>query len=152
MIGFLPADKDLYEQSLASSSSSSIDLDEDTSKQQVEPDSLTFQCQYVMPAASDDNDDVRFNLVSCKREVADTGGEPKVSFYPKYRQQPKQPSTQAHELPSMTHTSCPPGCGRPGSFPVRAAENFTTDFHYTASICLYRTASGPSVINNLNLG
>ena len=36
VIGFLPADKELHEQKLASRSSSSIDLDEDTSKQQDE--------------------------------------------------------------------------------------------------------------------
>ena len=45
VIGFLPEDKELHEQELASSSSSSIDLDEDPSKQQVEQDSLNFQCQ-----------------------------------------------------------------------------------------------------------
>ena len=81
--GFLPAGKELHEQSLASRSSSSIDLDEDASKHQVEQDSLTFQCQHVLPAAFDDNDDLSFNLAPCKGEVADTGGDPKVSFYPK---------------------------------------------------------------------
>ena len=42
VIGFLPADKELHEQMLASRSSSSTDLDEDPSKPQVEQDSLTF--------------------------------------------------------------------------------------------------------------
>ena len=48
-------------------------------------------------------------LILCpgKGEVADTGGEPKVSFYPKCLQQPKQPSTQERELHNITHISFP---------------------------------------------
>ena len=59
VIGFLPADKELHEQRLASTSSSSILLDEDNSEQQVEQDSLNFQCQHVLQEAFDDSDDLR---------------------------------------------------------------------------------------------
>ena len=92
VIGFLPEDKELHEQRLASRSSSSIDLDEDTSEQQVEQDSLNFQCQHVLQEAFDDSADLSFDLVPCREEVADSGGElPVISFHP-YHQQPKQPS------------------------------------------------------------
>ena len=87
VIGFLPADKELHEQMLASRSSSSIDLDEDTSE------------------VSEEDDDLSFDLVPGKGEVADTGGEPKVSFYPKCLQQPMKPSTQERELHNITHIS-----------------------------------------------
>ena len=59
VIGFLAADKELHEQELASRSSSSIDLDQNTSKQQVEQDSLTFPRQQVLRAAVDEKDDDR---------------------------------------------------------------------------------------------
>ena len=90
VIGFLPADKDLHEQMLASRSSSSIDLDEDTSE-----------------ASEEEDDDLSFDLVPGKGEVADTGGEPKVSFYPKCLQQSMKPSTQERELHNITHISFP---------------------------------------------
>ena len=47
VIGFLPADKDLHEQRLAFRSSSSLAIDEDTSKSHVEQDSLSLLCQYA---------------------------------------------------------------------------------------------------------
>ena len=75
MIGFLPEDKELHEQRLASRSSSSIDLDEGSSKQQVEQDSLNFQCQHVLQATFDEKDDPSFDLMLSKEEVADAGGE-----------------------------------------------------------------------------
>ena len=62
VIGFLPADKELHEQMLASRSSSSTDLDEDPSKSQVEQDSLTCQCQHVLQAAVVEHDDLSFEL------------------------------------------------------------------------------------------
>ena len=73
VIGFLPADKELHQQSLASRASSSVDLDEDTSKQQVEQDSLNFQCQHVLPEAFDDNNGLSFDLMPSREEVADSG-------------------------------------------------------------------------------
>ena len=66
--GFLPADKEFHEQELASRSSSSIDLDEDTSKHQVEQDSLTFERQQVLRTASDKKDPI-FYLMPSKEEV-----------------------------------------------------------------------------------
>ena len=111
VIGFLPEDKELHEQMLASRSSSSIDLDEDTSEQQVEQDSLNFQCQHVLQEAFDDNDDLIFDLVPCKGEVADSGGELQAtSFHPYHLQQPKQPSIQERELHNMTHIPSQPWC------------------------------------------
>ena len=68
VIGFLPADKELHEQELVSRSSSSIDLDEDPSKQQVDQDSLNFQCQHVLPAALDEKNNLSFDLTPSKEE------------------------------------------------------------------------------------
>ena len=108
VIGFLPADKELHEQRLASGSSSSTDLDEDLSKQHAEQDSLNFQCQPVLQEAAEEDDDLSFDLVRSKEEVADTGGVPKVSFYPKYLRQPKQPTTQERELHNINHIPSQP--------------------------------------------
>ena len=111
VIGFLPADKELHEQKLASRSSSSTDLDEDVSEQQVQQDSLNFQCQLILQEAFDDNDDLIFDLVSSEEEVADSGGEFQAdSFHPYHLQQPKQPSTQEREPHRMTHISFQPWC------------------------------------------
>ena len=111
VIGFLPADKELHEQSLASRSSSSVDLDEDTSKQQVEQDSLNFQCQHVLQEAFDDNDDLSFNLVPSKEEVADSGGELYTTSFLLYQpQQPNQPFTQDRELHNMNNIPSQPWC------------------------------------------
>ena len=76
VIGSLPEDRELHEQTLASRSSSSTDLDEDMSKQQVEQESLNFQCQPVLQEASDHNDDLIFDLVSSEEEAADSGRAP----------------------------------------------------------------------------
>ena len=112
VIGFLPADKELQTQKSASrSSSSSPDLDEEPTKQQVEQDSLNFQCHPVLQETSDEDGDPSFDLVPGKEEVADTGGEPQAtSFHPKYLRQPKQPSKQERELHNMTHIPFQPWC------------------------------------------
>ena len=108
VIGFLPADKELHEQSLASSSSSSTDLDEYTSKHQRAQDSLAFQCQYVVPLALLEHEDLSFELSSGKEEVADTGGELRAqSFYPKLSRPTKQSSAQERELHNLDHTALP---------------------------------------------
>ena len=75
MIGFLPQDKELHAQRLASRSSSSLVLDEDMSKPQAEQDSLNFHCQHALQEASSDSDDLRFDLAPSQEEVADSGGE-----------------------------------------------------------------------------
>ena len=111
VIGFLPADKELHEQKLASRSSSSTDLDEDMSKQQVEQDSLNLQCQSVLQEAFHDNDDLIFDLVSSEEEVADSGGELQPhSFHPYHLQKLEQPSTQERELHNITHIPFRPWC------------------------------------------
>ena len=53
-IGLLPEDKEIHDQHVASRSSSSIDLDEDTrsKEEEAERDSLNFQCHSVSPKAS----------------------------------------------------------------------------------------------------
>ena len=89
VIGFLLADKELHEQSLASRSSS-IDLDQDISNHQRTQDSLTLQCQYVVPLALVEHKDLSSELSSGKEEVADTGGELRQSFYPKLSRPTKQ--------------------------------------------------------------
>ena len=112
VIGFLLADKELHEQELASRSSSSIDLDEDTSKQQVEQDSLTFQRQQVLRAAFDEKDDPIFDLMPSKEEVADSGGELQAhSFHPHHLyQQTDQSSAQERKLHNMNHLHSEHGC------------------------------------------
>ena len=112
VIGFLPADKELQTQKSASrSSSSSPDLEEEPTKQQVEQDSLNLQCHPVLQETSDEDGDPSFDLVPGKEEVADTGGEPQAtSFHPKYLRQPKQPSKQERELHNMTHIPFQPWC------------------------------------------
>ena len=97
--GFLPADKELHEQRPAYRSSSSSDLDEDTSKHQVEQDS----CQPVLRTASEDDSDLSFPHVTSKDEVAVAGGEPKVSCCPEPRQPQQQLTTQERELHTTTH-------------------------------------------------
>ena len=111
VIGFLPADKELHEQMLASRSSSSTDLDEDPSKQQVAQNSLNFCCQHVLPAAFDEKDNLSFELVPSKGEVADSGGElQSTSFHPYQLHQQEQPSTQERELHNMNHIPFQPWC------------------------------------------
>ena len=112
VIGFLPADKELHEQKLASRSSSSTDIDEDTCKQQVEQDSLNFQCQHVLPATFDEKDDLSFDVMSSKEEVADSGGELQATSFLLYPcQQSEQPSAQERELHNMNHIYPQHGCG-----------------------------------------
>ena len=112
VIGFLLADKELQNQKSASrSSSSSPDLDEEPTKQQVEQDSLNLQCHPVLQETLDEDGDSSFDLVLGKEEVADTGGEPQAtSFHPKYLRQPNQPSKQERALHNMTHIPFQPWC------------------------------------------
>ena len=110
VIGFLPEDKELHEQELASRSSSSIDLDEDTSKQQEEQDSLNFQCQHVLQAAFDEKDDLSFDLMPSKEEVADSGGALQATSFLPYAFQPEQPSAQERKLHNMNHIHLQHGC------------------------------------------
>ena len=99
VIGFLPADRDLHEQSLASNSSSSPDLDEDRSQHQRNTDSLDFPCQPVRPAALAAHDASSFELQSGMEVVADTGGELLAqSFYPQLSKPTEQPSSPNSEL------------------------------------------------------
>ena len=112
VIGFLPQDKELHEQRLASRSSSSTDLDEDMSKQQAEQDSLNFQCQHALQEASSDSDDLSFDLVPSQEEVADSGGELYTTSFLLYPfRQPKQPLTQQRELHNMTQPPSQPWWG-----------------------------------------
>ena len=122
-MSFCPEDKELHEQRLASRSSSSIDLDEDTSEQQVEQDILNFQCQHVLQDVSDDNDDPIFDLVPCKGEVADSGGELQATSFHPYHQQPKQPSMRERELHNMTHIPSQPWCVVCQEAKVRASKH-----------------------------
>ena len=110
VIGFQPVDKDLHEQELASRSSSSIDLDEDASKPQVEQDSLTFQRQQVLRAAFDEKDDPIFELMPSKEEVADSGGELQAHSFHPHHQQTDKTSAQARELHSMNYIHPEHGC------------------------------------------
>ena len=100
VIGFLPEDKDLHEQRLASRSSSNLDLDEDIRSKQVDQDSLRFQCSNAFS----------LDLAHGDGKAADSGGEPKVSFDPKYLQQPTPSSAHERELHNMTHIPSQPWC------------------------------------------
>ena len=73
VIGFLLADKALQAQKSTSKSSSSLDLEEEAPKQQVEQDSLNLQCHPVLQETSDEDGDPSFDLAPGKEEVADTG-------------------------------------------------------------------------------
>ena len=109
VIGFLPADKELHEQRLAYTSSSSTDLDEDIGTHQAEQDRLNFPCQHVLPEAFHEHDDLSFQHVPSTEEVAAQGGEPKVSFYSKSRQ-PQLLVTQERELHTINHVSSSSWC------------------------------------------
>ena len=129
VIGFLPEDKELHEQKLASRSSSSIDLDEDTSKQQEEQDSLNFQCQHVLQAAFDEKDDLSLDLMPSKEEVADSGGVLQATSFLPYAFQTEQPSAQERQLHNMNHIHLQHGCV------VRSRskrQSFNQDFHHSA--------------------
>ena len=112
VIGFLPSDKQLDNQKVAlSSSSSSPDLVEDLSEQEASQDSWNLHCHPVLEEASEDDSEPSFDLVPGRKEVADAGGEPQSeSFHPKYLRQPRQPSKQERELHNMTHIPFQPWC------------------------------------------
>ena len=107
VIGFLPADKDIHAQSLASRSSSSVDLDEDTSKHQVVQDSLSLERQCVLPKAFANNDGINFDLMSSQEEVADSGGELCTTSFLLYPQQPNPPFSPARALHNMNTIPSP---------------------------------------------
>ena len=97
VIGRQLSDKEFREQSSASQSSSSTDLDEDQSKLKGELGSLDFQCHSVLPDPSTASED---ELVSehspCKGEVQVSGGELRVpSLHPENLPETKQ--TSKHE-------------------------------------------------------
>ena len=73
-IGVLPSDKELHEQSLASISSSSTDLDEDRSQSLREQDSVDLQCQDVLSTAWTVHDESSFDL-SCGTTTLVASGE-----------------------------------------------------------------------------
>ena len=107
VIGFLSADKELHAQSLASRSSSSVDLDEDTSMRQDAQASLTLERQYVVPKAFANNDGISFDLMSSQEEVAHSGGELYTTSFLLYPQSPNPSFSQARVLPNMTTTPHP---------------------------------------------
>ena len=113
VVGFLPSDKQLDNEKLAlSSSSSSTDLVEDLTQQEASSkDTWYSHCHPVFEEASEDDSEPSFDLVPGRKEVADAGGEPQSeSFHPKYLRQPRQPSKQERELHNMTHIPFQPWC------------------------------------------
>ena len=113
VVGFLPSDKQLDNQKVAlSSSSSSTDLVEDLTEQEASSkDTWYSHCHPVFEEASEDDSEPSFDLVPGRQEVADAGGEPQSeSFHPKYLRQPRQPSKQERELHNMTHIPFQPWC------------------------------------------
>ena len=150
VIGFLPADKELHEQMLASRSYSRTDLDEDPSKPQVEQDSLNFSCQYVLPAASDGQDDPSFDLVPSKGEVADSGGELQATSFLIYPFQTGQPSAQERKLHHMNHIHLQHECVVDQEAKGKASTK--TSFQHTACVCLHQTATRNRANPSSNLG
>ena len=104
VIGFLPEDKEFHEQKVASRSSSRFDLDEDTSQQLVQQDSLIFQCQQVLQPACDAKNDPIFDLMPSKGQVAVSGGALRPSL------QTEQPSTQERTLHKQNPIHPEHGC------------------------------------------
>ena len=73
MVGFLPSDKQLDNQKVAlSSSSSSTDLVEDLTEQEASSkDTWHSHCHPVFEEASEDDSEPSFDLVPGREEVAD---------------------------------------------------------------------------------
>ena len=113
--GVLPSDKELHEQSLASKSSSSTDLDEDRGQSLREQDSLDCQCQSVLSAAWTVHDESSFDLSCSTTALVASGGEPLQSFYSK-TSGPNKPILQTRVLqdkdPTASHSWC---VGSPGA-------------------------------------
>ena len=107
----LSADKEHLEQSSASQSSSSTDLDEDQSELKGELGSLNFQCHSVLPDPSTaSEDDFVTAHVPCKGEVPDSGGELRVlSLHPANLPQTEKTS-KPEELQNTTRTIFLQGC------------------------------------------
>ena len=137
MIGFLPQDKELHEQRLASRSSSSPDLDEDVSKPQAEQDNLNFQCQHALQETSSNSDDLSFNLVPRQKVVADSGGELYTTSFLLYTcQQPNQllnTTERASQHDPTTFTTLVEGSSR------SKRQSFSHDFLHSAWLCLHET-------------
>ena len=102
-IGVLPSDKELHEQSLASISSSSTDLDEDRSQSLREQDSVDLQCQDVLSAAWTAHDESSCDLYFGTTPLSPSGGEPLQSFYPK----PSGPTELSFEQTRVLHDKDP---------------------------------------------
>ena len=116
--GFLPSDKQLDNQKVAlSSSSSSPDLDEDLSEQEAFEDTWYSHCHPVFEEASEDDSEPSFDLVPGRKEVADAGGEPQSeSFHPKYLRQPRATfQTRKRASQHDTHSIPTLVCCLPGS-------------------------------------
>ena len=109
-IGVLPSDKELHEQSLASTSSSSTDLDEDKSQSLREQDSVDLQCQDVLSEAWTVRDESSFDLSFGTTTLVASGGEPLQSFYSKASGQRKPTFEQTGVLhdkdPTTSHSWC----------------------------------------------
>ena len=101
MIGLLSEDKEIHDQSVASRSSSSTDLDEDkrSQEEEAERDSLNFQCHSVSPKASHVHDQSSFACLICGEKAVVSGGElSHNSFHPFHEQQPTQLSCKETQL------------------------------------------------------
>ena len=113
VIGFLPADKELREQMLASRSSSSIDLDEDPSKSQVEQDSLTCQCQHVCANSLSLNMMISALNLALARERLQIKGESFEcrAFTPRFQDRPSNPQHKNESFIARTTQPFNPGVG-----------------------------------------
>ena len=105
------SDQEFREQSSASQSSSSTDLDEDQSKLKGELGSLDFQCHSVSQDSSTaSEDELVSEHVPCKGEVQVSGGELRVpSLHPESLPQTEQSSKQ-EELHNTNRTIFQLGC------------------------------------------
>ena len=111
VIGRQLSDKEFHEQSSASQSSSSTDLDEDRCKLKGELGSLDFQRHSVLPDPSTaSGDELVSEHVPYKGEVQVSGGELRVpSLHPENLPETKQTSKQ-EELHNTNRTIFQLGC------------------------------------------
>ena len=115
VIGFLPEDKEFHEQEVAFRSSLRFDLDEDTSQQLVQQDSLIFPCQQVLQPACDAKNDPSFELMPSKGEVAVSEKELRPSL------RTEQLSTQERKLHKQDPIHLEHGCEVPQEATGRAS-------------------------------
>ena len=107
----LCSNKELREQSSASQSSSSTDLEEDRCKLQGEQGSLNFQCHSVLPNPSvASGHELVLEHVPCKGEVQSKGELRAISFRPKNLPKTEQTSKHTKELHNTNCTIFPRGC------------------------------------------